>query len=296
MMSTKEKKLITVLLTCHNRKMKTYSCLEALLNCDLDDDSYYLKIYLVDDGSTDGTTEYLQGNFKNLHIIQGSGSLFWAGGMRTAWKAARDNDRHSDYYLLLNDDTIVFKDTLTRLLSDLEDVNEAKSIIVGPTLDPDTKKVSYGGHKILNKLSFKSKMVLPNDKFPQKCEMGNANIMLVPNEVYEVIGSLTETYTHGIADFDYTLKALDNGIFTYVASAYCGYCKNDHGVNWLSQKSNLKQRIAYLYSPTGLSYKEYLKFIKVHFPFHLPQAFLLLWGKTLFPIIWQLFKNEDYLK
>ena len=294
-MSTKEKKLITVLLTCHNRKAKTYSCLQALSKCTLDD-GFDLNIFLVDDGSTDGTTEYLQGKFDNLQIIQGSGSLFWAGGMRAAWKYASEHEKNTDYYLLLNDDTIVFEDTITRLFSDLKATNEPKSIIVGPTLDPETKKISYGGHQLLNRLTFKSKMLMPNDEFPQKCELGNANIMLVPKEVYQEIGSLTESYTHGIADFDYTLKALKKGINTYISSSYCGYCTNDHGVNWLPQDSNLKERIAYLYSPTGLSYKEYLHFVKTHFPLHLPQAFLFLWGKTLFPIIWQLFKNEDYLK
>ncbi|WP_282112645.1 glycosyltransferase family 2 protein [Maribacter stanieri] len=294
-MPTKENKLITVLLTCHNRKLKTYSCLEALSNCTLEE-GFDLNIFLVDDGSTDGTTEYLQGKFKNLQIIQGTGDLFWAGGMRAAWKFANEHEKNTDYYLLLNDDTIVFKDTITRLLSDLKSVEDPKSIIVGPTLDPETKKISYGGHKLLNKLTFKSEMVVPNNEFPLQCELGNANIMLVPKEVYKEIGSLTENYTHGIADFDYTLKALKKGIKTYISSRYCGYCTNDHGVNWLPQDSNLKERIAYLYSPTGLSYKEYIQFVKVHFPFHLPQAFLLLWGKTLFPIIWQLFKNEDYLK
>lgn len=295
MMSFKKKKLITVLLTCHNRKMKTYSCLEALLNCELDD-SFELKIYLVDDGSTDGTTEFIQGKFANLQIIQGSGNLFWAGGMRTAWKYADEHEKNTDYYLLLNDDTIVFKDTLKRLFSDLLYVGETKSIIVGPTQNPETKKISYGGHKILNWFLFKSEMVVPNDKFPQRCELGNANIMLVPKEVYKAIGPLSEKYTHGIADYDYTLMAFKNDIYTYVSSGFCGYCNYDHGVNWLTQKSNLKERIAYLYSPKGLSYKEYLQFIKRHIPYHLPIAITLMWAKTLFPIIWQLFKNKEYLK
>ncbi|MEP2281007.1 glycosyltransferase [Maribacter sp.] len=290
MMPTNKKKIITVLLTCHNRKFKTYSCLQALSNCAVDD-SYEIKIFLVDDGSTDGTSDYIKGKFNNLQIIQGTGSLFWAGGMRTAWKFASENENNTDYYLLLNDDTILFKDSIMTLFSDLKFVNEPKSILIGSTQNPETGMVSYGGHQLLNKLTFKSKMLVPNKKFPQKCELGNANIMLVPKEVYEEIGSLTESYTHGIADFDYTLKALSGGISSYISSSYCGHCVNDHGVNWLNQKSNLKDRIKYLYSPTGLSYKEYLQFIRVHFPLHLPQAFLFLWGKTLFPIIWQLFKK-----
>jgi GT2 family glycosyltransferase len=269
--------------------------LEALSKCKLEN-NYKLITYLVDDGSTDGTALYLNGKFKNLNIIPGSGELFWAGGMRKAWDFALKDNINPDYYLLLNDDTVLFEDTIVRLLEDLKSLNNNRNIIVGSTMDPDTRKTSYGGHIISNKLFFKSKMLIPNGKYPQRCDLGNANIMLVSREVHDELGNLSQAYTHGIADYDYTLRGLIFGIKTYISRVYGGYCKNDHGVNWVSQKRSFKERIAYLYSPKGLSYREYMYFIKSHLPYHLPQAFLFIWLKTMFPILWDKFKDDEYLK
>jgi len=40
-----------------------------------------------------------------------------------------------------------------------------------------------------------------------------------------------------------------------------------------------------LYSVKGLAYKQYLHFIRKHFPLYLPQAWLSLWLKTIFPFL-----------
>ena len=47
-------KTIAVLLTCHNRKVKTISCLKSLYEATLPK-GFSLEIFLVDDGSVDGT-------------------------------------------------------------------------------------------------------------------------------------------------------------------------------------------------------------------------------------------------
>lgn len=67
---------IAILLTCYNRKDKTYVCLNSLYKniseyCQFD-------IYLVDDGSTDGTAMMIAKDFPEVILIKGSGSLFWA--------------------------------------------------------------------------------------------------------------------------------------------------------------------------------------------------------------------------
>lgn len=286
------KKSVAVLLTCHNRKSKTIECMEALNNCELPD-NFYFDVFLVDDGSTDGTATALKKMFKNINIIKGNGKLFWAGGMRKAWKNAIDSSKNFDFFLLLNDDTILFKNALKIIFKDLKSTGNENSIIVGSTIDPDTKEISYGGHKLLYENNIKSELLLPNEKFPQKCDLGNANIMLVPNSVFEKLGMLSKSYTHGIADYDYTLRAKKANIGTFLASKYCGVCKNDHGVNWMNKKNSLKRRIEYLYSPKGLSYKEYLFFIRSHFPAHLPMAYFKLWMKTVFPGLWDKYKKID---
>ena len=107
---------IAVILTCFNRKEKTVQCLRYLFvaasqyNAGSEDgEKMHLSIFLTDDGCTDGTADAVREECKGqeLHIIQGNGKCFWAGGMRLAWGEALKRQNEWDYYLLLNDDTIM---------------------------------------------------------------------------------------------------------------------------------------------------------------------------------------------
>lgn len=80
-------KRIAVLLTCHNRREKTLTCLQSLYECQLPD-NFDLDVTLVDDGSTDDTTRSVKENFPNITIIHGNGHLFWNRGMYLAWNNA----------------------------------------------------------------------------------------------------------------------------------------------------------------------------------------------------------------
>ena len=64
---------IAALLTCFNRKDKTITCLNSVLNI-----IPTCHVYLVDDASTDGTSEAIKQNFPQVNIIQGNGNLFWS--------------------------------------------------------------------------------------------------------------------------------------------------------------------------------------------------------------------------
>ena len=67
---------IATLLTCHNRVAKTIACLSSLQAINFNSD-----IYLVDDGSEDGTSKIVNKLYPNVNIILGNGDLFWNRGM-----------------------------------------------------------------------------------------------------------------------------------------------------------------------------------------------------------------------
>lgn len=284
---------IAVLITCYNRKEKTLYCLNQLSAYINQNFENCLEIYLVDDGSTDGTSLAIRNNFPFVKLIQGSGKLFWAGGMRLAWETATKFLKY-DYYLLLNDDTILFSNTIEILLS-ANKRNKAAiltdGITIGTTIDEETGKVSYGGSLLNNKFSPKSKKVF-KENVDMICDLGNANIMLVPKEVVNKIGILSTHYTHGLADFDYTLRAKKVGFWVMVAPSICGYCKNDHGKRWKSAVFSLQERIKFLHNPKGLAYRQYMFLLKSHFPYYLPIAFTKLWIKTIFPFLYDRFKKD----
>lgn len=284
---------IAVLLTCHNRKDKTLDCLTSLYAAELPE-GYYLEVYLVDDGCSDGTADAVTAKFRSVNIITGSGQLYWAGGMRLAWKTAMRIKKY-DAYLLINDDVILntcFLQHITETEKFALQYTSMRGIYTGATKEKNSEKITYGGAVIKsNHFKLKTELLEPAAN-PQMCDLANANILWVSKEVVEKIGLFDPGFTHGIADYDYSLRARKNKIPVLLATHICGVCDDDHGENWKSRDVPLRERIAYMKSPTGLAYKEYLYYIRKHFPLYLPYSFTSLWLKVWFPSLWNK-KNQQ---
>ena len=84
-----DKPRIAVLMACHNRVVTTLCCLERLFNNNLAD----IDVWLVDDGSSDGTETRVRERFPSVNVIKGTGNLYWARGMRLAWEKAIETRR-----------------------------------------------------------------------------------------------------------------------------------------------------------------------------------------------------------
>jgi GT2 family glycosyltransferase len=286
-------KSVGVLLTTFNRKDKTLACLESLHSANLPD---FLKfdIYLTDDNSTDGTVELLKKKFPRINIDVSNSFLYWARGMNVSWKRAI-NAKKYDAYLLLNDDVVLSRnfwyDILETHSYSLKTKNK-EGVYVSTTIDPITKKITYGGSKLkFIFFGFNLLKITPDIK-PIECEITNANILFVTKSVVDQLGVFDEMYIHGFADYDYSLSARKLNFPIYVTPNYGGFCINDHGKNWLPQETKLKDRISFLYSPKGLAYREYRYYLKKHFPIQTPYYILMIWMKTFFPFIWDKVKNE----
>ena len=286
---------IATLYTCHNRKEKTLSSLATLYQAlNTFHNEVSLDVYLTDDGSTDGTGETVQEKFPKVILLHSDGSLFWAEGMRNSWKEALKKEY--DGFLLLNDDVELYPNFLGDLISTHEFCLKnfgRPGIYIGATEDKFSKKLTYSGSVILNKFLYTSKRLPPNGGF-QKCDMANANIMLVTKEVVDQIGILTEGYSHGMADYDYTLMASNKKIPVLVAPEYGGHCVNDHKDTYDGfENKTFKERREYLYRPTGLALGSYKKYMKKFFPFRYPFVVFFGWLKLYFPKIYlKYFRNR----
>jgi len=282
---------IAALCCSYNRIEKTTSFFKSLVQQAIPD-GYAIDCFLLDDNSDDGTADYVETNFPGVQVIRGSGSLFWAGGMRTLWSMVLKKSEY-DFYLLFNDDVVLFDDAIVRILDAYNKSQYPLNIVAGSVQDFNLSRVTYGGHKLTNKYTGRFKQVIPNENELTACDLGNANIMLVDKGTVDKVGILSDYYIHSCADYDYTLKAIKSGIKVWVAPGFYGYCSNDHGRPWMSGKRSLKDRVRYLYSPKGLEYKQYLHYIRKFFPMHYPMAFLKLWLKTLLPVVYDKFKKVE---
>lgn len=288
---------IAVIISCFNRCAKTVKSLESLYRAEEcfnkespDNISSYL--FLTDDGSTDGTAATIKNLFSDSHfitIIQGNGQLYWAGGMRCAWNRALNSGISFDFYLLMNDDTILYPNAF-HLLLELDEY--AQTRLKRPGLysgicrsSTNSLETTYGGDIWINSL-FASRRRLPPIGVPQNADMVNANILLIANCVVEVLGVFYDGYHHGHADYDYSIKAKRYGFPVLLTSEFCGICDNDHLIQSdLEEKicsMTLKERIQYYKNPLH-SNADYLLFIKRNAPSRLLFVLLGRFLNVFFP-------------
>lgn len=287
---------IAVLLTCHNRRVKTKNCLQSLkealaVYANEAKEKVCIEIFLTDDGCTDGTAEVARGVFaddKVLHILQGDGNLFWAGGMRFCWREAMKRHTEWDYYLLLNDDTELMPNVFAELFGAERFAMEhygKEGIVSGITCaKDDPTKLTYGGDVWVNRFLSTKRRLEPNGE-PQLCDFTNANIMLVPMSVVDRIGIFYDGFQHGKADNDYANTARKYSIPVVLTANFCGRCDNDHvDGDSLAHKissMSLKERKAYYKNPIHSSC-DYFRFVKRTQPLRLP----LVWFGGLLNLYW----------
>lgn len=74
-----------------------------------------LRIIIVNDGSTDGTADWLTTQ-SDIDVLLGDGSLFWGGAVDMAVRHLQAKAAAEDWVLLMNNDTTVADDFVQRLL------------------------------------------------------------------------------------------------------------------------------------------------------------------------------------
>lgn len=211
-------------MTVFNRKDQTMRCLRSLMR--QGGDTARFVVFVVDDASTDGTGEAIASEFPEVRLLEGSGDLYWNGGMRLGLEAAMAEG--FDFYWWLNDDVALDEDALSRLLSTADLVSRQQdrpSIVVGSMRDPDRGHVTYGGvvreHR-WRPLHFT--LVVPNDDEPLPALTMNGNCVLIPEQIAHDLGNISPEFRQKMGDFDYGLRAQEDGYGVWVAPGTLGAC------------------------------------------------------------------------
>lgn len=256
---------VAVILTCFNRKQHTIDCLTAL-TATIDTERMQVSAILVDDGSTDGTAEAIRDRFAWVQVEHDKGNLFWCRGMHKGYALALQGDH--DFYLWLNDDTLLHPDALTRLLT-CESVLRAQQgkpvIVVGSTSDPASGAITYGGERRASALRrMRFLRIMPTEQ-PQRCDSMTGNIVFMSRNAARLVGNLDPAFEHAMGDTDYALRAQQRGVEVWVGPGVFGTCAANPPVGTYRDSSlALSRRWQLMMSRKGLPWRSWLRLTRRH--------------------------------
>jgi GT2 family glycosyltransferase len=112
---------VVIISPVRNRRDITLQCLRSLSR--VDTEGLWLHKIIIDDGSTDGTSDAIREAFPSVELIQGDGSLWCSGGANLGITEALKYD--PKYILLINDDTVFDSKFLRSMVATAEEHERA---------------------------------------------------------------------------------------------------------------------------------------------------------------------------
>lgn len=206
---------ISIIIPIFNGLSYTKKCLQSFFGTynDIERKPVNYSVVIVDDGSTDGSTEWITVNFPQVMVLKGDGNLWWSGGINRGIKYAL-KELKADYVLWWNNDIIANKEYFTAL-SEILNTNDINTIIGSKIyLAQDQNTVwSVGG--IFNPVNGFKDMIgrgkVDTKEFSEikECDWLPGMGTLVSKHIYEEIGYLDDVnfpQYHGDSDFTYRAK------------------------------------------------------------------------------------------
>lgn len=200
---------VSIVILNWNGKQDTVECVESLKKV------HYPKydIILVDNGSFDGSADFLEKQYPYITIIKNKENLGFTGGNNVGIQKALDTG--AEYILLLNNDTTVDQNLITGCLVPF--LNNQEMGIVGPKVvyysNPNNvwcagcyynrflgRGVMYGTFS--KKKDFEKEAIVDWISF---C------VVMVKREVFESIGLLDNDFFSSYEDLDFCLRAKKAG-------------------------------------------------------------------------------------
>ena len=261
---------LAVLMCSYNRKARTLAALAALFAQQVPA-PYQLQVFLLDDGSSDGTADAVTSLYPQVCLLHGNGQLYWNGAMRLAWQQALTQVPDASAFIWLNDDVLLDDDALLRLIQAWQlatrQTEKPVGAVVGAMREPGTARLSYGGrrrHSVLQPLRL-GPVLTASDQL-QRCDFINGNWCLIPAAVVAQIGILSPQFTHSMGDYDYGLRALQAGFLLYQAPGSFGECGANSGRGGvLDAALPMAQRLKMLNQPNRWPpAEEWRAFVRAH--------------------------------
>ena len=277
----------------HNRLKKTINCIKSVIkqkNCEK------LKIIIVNDGSTDGTSKYIKKNFPKVVVLEGSGSLYWGGAINLGVKYIKKNSNKNDWLLIINNDVELAPESVSELIK-LSKLYKRKVLVGGLSINSDDKKtVIKSGTIVKSWFLNKTKHVYEGlnifnlrDKSPINVDFLTGRCLLHPVEVFSKTNNYdSKTFKHYGGDDEFSMRVKKYDYLTLLCPNSINYLKSN-----VLKKSNRNffKNFFYIFFNIRSSSNIYNKFnltLKV-VPFYAKPSFFLI---GILKSMYIFFRNE----
>ncbi len=214
---------LSILVPIHNGIEFTKKCIQNIFENLPIPMKFSTKLIIIDDGSTDGSSEWINKHYPETIIIKGNGDLWWSESINQGAKFAI-RKLNSKYLLLWNND-IIIKEDYFNFIADYINSNISREIIGSQILNLSKPDIIWSnGGRLLSVFGFR-KQIFSRKKINKVKEdilevdwltgMGT----LIPSSVINNIGYWdSKNFPQYIGDLEFTYRAKKNGINLMVDS------------------------------------------------------------------------------
>jgi GT2 family glycosyltransferase len=200
---------VYIVLPVHNRKEVT----AEFVRCLLEQTYKNYHLILVDDGSTDGTADFVRERVAALTVLHGDGNLWWAGALSRAYEYLSHNEpSEHDIVLIMNDDTTFNAAYFQTVVSD-EDLAPG-ALVVSPgqlisAQDGDSCHPPTEWGFAIDWPSLSTRLVREGEEVDAATTRG----LYMLYSTYRSLGPLhRHLLPHYLSDLEYTIRAKRRGL------------------------------------------------------------------------------------
>lgn len=248
----KKNKSVFVIILNWNKRDLLLDCLDSVIKSIT---SYNINIIVVDNHSTDDSIQKVKENYPNAKLIVNSKNEGWSGGNNKGIRYALKNN--ADYIVLLNNDIVLDKNCLQRMILKLE--KDSSVDILGPKIYkfPKSKRTISNAGNYYNRHYF-GILVGAGEKDAGRYNKDKeldfvAGVVCARSNVYKKTGLFDEKYFLYFEDADFCERAKRKGF-------RCAYIHNAVQYHWESATNTINSPLFTYYNT-----RNHLLFVKKHF-------------------------------